>query len=218
MRHELLDLRRTMAGGKNTARTKKAASAKGPTKSARAAKTAKPAASHPRQQTARTTKTTARAKPAPAKRPASAPAAKAPAGKASSAKVSARSASSALDKLQQVALTATNLDASVEFYRDLLGLRFIARLDPPGLAFFSLGGGVRLLLSATASQASLYFQVDDVDATVKELRGRGVQFLQQQAQMVQRDEAGNFGRKGIEEWMAFFRDPAGNLLALVERR
>ncbi len=204
-----------MAGGKSTARTKKATSAKAPTKSARAAKSAKPPASR-----ATRAKTTARAKTAPAKRTARTPAAKAPAAKSSARRPStaARGSGSALDKLQQVALTATDLDASVDFYRDVLGLRFITRFDPPGLAFFSLGGGTRLLLSATASQASLYFQVDDVDAAVKELKGRGVRFLQQQAQMIQRDEAGDFGKKGIEEWMAFFNDPAGNLLALVERR
>jgi catechol 2,3-dioxygenase-like lactoylglutathione lyase family enzyme len=207
-----------MAGGKSTARTKKASSAKAPTKSARAAKSAKPAASRARPQTARA-KTTARAKPAPAKRTARAPTAKAPAAKAPARRTTAaaRGSGSALDKLQQVALTATNLDASVDFYRDTLGLKFIARFDPPGLAFFGLGSGVRLLLSATASQASLYFQVDNVDAAVKELKGRGVRFLQQ-PQMIQRDEAGDFGKKGIEEWMAFFNDPAGNLLALVERR
>jgi methylmalonyl-CoA/ethylmalonyl-CoA epimerase len=215
MRHELLDLRRAMAGGKTPVRTKKATTTKGPTKSARrgAAKPAAKPASHARA------KTTARAEPGPAKRSARAPAAKAGAPKAPAHRPSvvARGGGT-LDKLQQVALTATNLDASVDFYRDVLGLRFIARFDPPGLAFFSLGGGMRLLLSATASQASLYFLVDDVSAMVKELRGRGVPFLQQQPQMIHRDEAGDFGKKGIEEWMAFFRDPAGNLLALVERR
>ena len=76
---------------------------------------------------------------------------------------------------------------------------------------------MRLLLSASASQASLYFQVENVNVAVKELHDRGVHFLQP-PHMIQRDEAGNFGKKGIEEWMAFFHDPAGNLLALVERR
>ena len=202
-----------MAGGKSTARTKKASSAKAPTKSARAAKTAKPAASRSRPPAARA-KTTARAKTAPAKRIARAPAAKAAPRRSAAA---ARTGTGAIDKLQQVALTATDLDASVDFYRDILGLKFITRFDPPGLAFFSLGSGVRLLLSATASQASLYFQVDDVDAACKELKGRGLRFLQQ-PQLIQRDEAGDFGKKGSEEWMAFFNDPAGNLLALVERR
>lgn len=191
-----------MAAGKSTARTRKTA----PAKSARTTKAAKPAA---RARPSRA-KTAPRAEPAAAKRPARPAPAKA-AGK------TAAHGNGAIDRLQQVALTATNLDASVGFYRDVLGLKFITRFDPPGLAFFSLGGGVRLLLSATASHASLYFQVGNVEAAVRELRDRGVHFLQP-PHMIQRDAAGDFGKKGAEEWMAFFNDPAGNLLALVERR
>jgi catechol 2,3-dioxygenase-like lactoylglutathione lyase family enzyme len=122
-----------------------------------------------------------------------------------------------LDKLHQIALTATNLDTAVEFYRDILGLKFVTRFDPPGLAFFTLGGGVRLMLSSTFSQATLYFLVDNVDDAVRELKKRGVSFLHPPA-MLQRDDAGTFGKKGNEEWMAFFKDPSGNLLGLVERR
>jgi len=122
-----------------------------------------------------------------------------------------------LAKLGQIALTARNLNKSIAFYGDVLGLRMIARFDPAGFAFFRLGGGVRLMLSATASAASLYFNVDDLDASVAHLRRRGVKFLQKPA-MVHRDEDGDFGKKGVEEWMAFFHDPSGNLLALVERR
>jgi catechol 2,3-dioxygenase-like lactoylglutathione lyase family enzyme len=122
-----------------------------------------------------------------------------------------------VDRLHQVALTATNLDQSVAFYRDTLGLRFIARFDPPGLAFFSLGGGTRLLLSATASAATLYFSVDDMKSAYADFQKRGVHFLQPPA-MVHRDDAGQFGKKGNQEWMAFFHDPAGNTLALVEKR
>jgi catechol 2,3-dioxygenase-like lactoylglutathione lyase family enzyme len=122
-----------------------------------------------------------------------------------------------IDKLHQVALTATNLDIAEEFYRDILGLKFIARFDPPGLVFFGLSGGARLLLSATASQAMLYFTVDNVDDAVRELKKRGVNFLHPPA-MVHRDDAGHFGKKGNQEWMAFFRDPSGNLIGLVERR
>jgi catechol 2,3-dioxygenase-like lactoylglutathione lyase family enzyme len=122
-----------------------------------------------------------------------------------------------LEKLHQVALTATNLDVAVAFYRDILGLKFIARFDPPGLAFFALSGGARLLLSSTASQAHLYFLVDDAEGAVNELKKRGVSFLHPPT-MIHRDEAGDFGKKGGEEWMAFFRDPSGNLLGLVEKR
>ena len=123
----------------------------------------------------------------------------------------------ALEKLAQVSLTATNLDLAVEFYRDILGLKFIARLDPPGIAFFQLGGGTRLMLSATASQATLYFAVDSLETAIRELKSRGVSFLQPPTRF-QRDDTGQFGKRGIEEWMTLFRDPSGNLLGLVERR
>lgn len=122
-----------------------------------------------------------------------------------------------VEKLHQVALTATNLDAAVDFYRDILGLKFMARFDPPGLAFFALSGGARLLLSATASKATLYFAVDDVEGAVNELKKRGVSFLHPPSR-IHRDEAGDFGKKGSEEWMVFFHDPSGNLIGLVERR
>lgn len=122
-----------------------------------------------------------------------------------------------LDKLHQVALTATNLDASVAFYRDVLGFKFMARFDPPGVAYFQLAGGTRLQLSVQSSQASLYFAVDSVETAVAELKKRGVSFLHPPV-MLQRDVNGELGKRGVEEWVAFFRDPAGNTLALVERR
>ena len=92
----------------------------------------------------------------------------------------------------------------------------IARFDPPGLAFFDLAG-TRLMLSANSSEATLYFAVADIHSKVEELQALGVSFEQLPA-MIHRDDTGTFGEKGGEEWMAFFRDPCGNLLAVAERR
>lgn len=123
----------------------------------------------------------------------------------------------ALNKLHQVALLATDLDRSVAFYRDVLGLHYMDRYDPPGLAFFNLGSGVRLILSATSSKATLYFLVDDIDSAFRVLAQRGVSFLHKPS-MIHRDDEGRLGKKGVEEWMAFFKDPSDNVLALVARR
>lgn len=123
----------------------------------------------------------------------------------------------ALSKLHQVALLATDLDRSIAFYRDVLGLSYMDRYDPPGLAFFHLGGGTRLILSATSSKATLYFKVDDIDSAVNALAARGVFFLHRPS-MIHRDDKGRLGRKGVEEWMAFFNDPSGNVLAIVAQR
>jgi methylmalonyl-CoA/ethylmalonyl-CoA epimerase len=119
-------------------------------------------------------------------------------------------------RLHQVAQHAADLDRAIGFYRDTLGLSHIATFDPPGLAFFDLGG-VRLLLERGAPPALLYIAVDDLDRTHEDLAGRGVEFVSG-PQRVHRDEDGTFGPPGSEEWMAFLRDSEHNLVGLVERR
>ena len=203
-----------MAGAKTQAKKKAPAKAgKAPVRSTKPPKSAKPAA-----------------KPAP--KPAlkvvkSAPAAKVADRSRADLKVVKTSpppkavASSRLpftvDHLHQVAMVATDLDAAVKFYGELVGLRFIARYDPPGLVFFELGDGLRLMLSATSSSATLYFYVKNLEASYSALAKRGVSFLHKPS-IVHRDDAGHFGKKGAEEWMAFFKDPSGNMLALVSRK
>ncbi len=120
-----------------------------------------------------------------------------------------------LERLHQVAARAEDLDESLAFYRDVLGARFIAKFDPPGLVFFDFAG-TRLLLERGPTPATLYFWVDDIDTAAAELRARGVTF-DSGPHRIHRDDAGQFGPAGSEEWMAFFRDPAGNTLALASR-
>ena len=118
--------------------------------------------------------------------------------------------------LHQVGQRATDLDRAVAFYQDVLGLTFIAKFDPPGLAFFDLGN-VRLLLENGAHSSVLYLNVEDIDAAYATLHARGVEFVGA-PHLVFRDDNGQFGAAGEEEWMAFFEDPDGNTLALLERR
>ena len=125
-----------------------------------------------------------------------------------------------LGPLQRVALPSADLARGVEFHRDLLGLRFVARFDPPGFAFFALGD-TRLLLercdAAKPGGGVLYFRVADIAAAHAELAARGVAF-DQPPRAIFADDAGTFGPAGEAEWMAFFRDPDGNTLALASRQ
>jgi methylmalonyl-CoA/ethylmalonyl-CoA epimerase len=118
--------------------------------------------------------------------------------------------------LGQVAQHADDLDRAVAFYRDVVGLTFIARFDPPGLAFFDLGN-TRLLLEAGASPALLYLGVDDVAAETERLRAAGA-VIESEPHVIFVDESGLFGRPGEAEEMSFFRDSEGNLVGLVGRR
>jgi len=118
--------------------------------------------------------------------------------------------------LHQVALHAEDLDRATTFYRDVVGLRLVARFDPPGLAFFELGS-VRLLLEQGAPNSLLYLLVDDIDAEQARLAAAGVTFGSS-PHLVHHDADGTFGAAGVGEWMTFFHDSEGNVVALVERR
>lgn len=129
--------------------------------------------------------------------------------------------------LHQVLLAVRDLEAAVSFYRDTLGASLIATFDPPGMAFFDLGGGTRLFVSSAVEgeddgespreNSVLYFRVDDIEAAVATLRARGVT-IESEPHVVFTDSAGTFGAAGTEEWLASFRDPEDNLLAVAERR
>jgi len=120
-----------------------------------------------------------------------------------------------IDRIHQIAVYARDLEEATTFYRDTLGATFLAKFDPPGLVFFDFGG-TRILLEATGPKASVYFRVDDIQASCIALKAKGVNLIAE-PNMIFRDDNGVFGGAGEEEWMAFFSDPSGNTLALASR-
>ena len=120
-----------------------------------------------------------------------------------------------IDNLGQVALSVRDVQRSVGFYRDTLGLRFLFA-PAPSLAFLMIGD-VRLMLSAPEGELApggstvLYLRVADIDAEHARLAGRGVTFIDAPHLVARMPDH--------ELWMCFFRDPDEHLLALMcERR
>lgn len=111
----------------------------------------------------------------------------------------------------QIAVPVSDIGRAIAFYRDTLGMRFLFQA-PPGLGFFDCGG-VRLMLDSPAkAQAShyssvIYYRVPDLHAAFETLSARGVVF-EAKPQLIAK-------LPDHELWMAFFRDPDGNLLALM---
>ena len=116
-----------------------------------------------------------------------------------------------LGELGQIALTVDQLDRSIAFYRDTLGVKLLFTA-PPGLAFFSCGN-VRLMLSRPETEsaerfsAAIYFKVSDIHGAHRALSSRGISF-EAEPHLVAR-------MPDHELWMAFFRDPDRHLLALM---
>ena len=119
-------------------------------------------------------------------------------------------------RLIQVAQRAEDLARATAFYTELLGTPPSATYDPPGLVFFDLEG-VRLLLDQAAPSALHYLAVDDIDAAVARLRERGTA-VESDPHVIFVHDDDTLGPAGTEEWMAFVRDPEGNLVGLVEHR
>ena len=115
----------------------------------------------------------------------------------------------ALSAIGQIAITVTEIDRAIAFYRDALGLPFL--FQAPNLGFLDCAG-VRLMLSgggipAGNSNSAIYFRMPDIQQAFQELAARGVAF--------ERDPHLVARLPDRDLWMAFFRDPDGNLLALM---
>ncbi len=114
-----------------------------------------------------------------------------------------------LQQIGQIRVQVTDVDRAVAFYRDVLGMPLQTAF--PGMAFFDLDG-VRLMLvepegRAFGGESAIYYRVADIGQAVTILEARGVTF-DDQPHVVHRDPA-------YDLWMAFFRDPDGNVLALM---
>jgi catechol 2,3-dioxygenase-like lactoylglutathione lyase family enzyme len=137
----------------------------------------------------------------------------APMDSASQGRRHAMAVSVALGPIGQISRQVRDIEAAVEWYRDVLGLPHLYTFG--NLAFFD-SHGIRLFLSAGVKEVGepgdsvLYFRTDDIEATFRRLTERGVTF-RGAPHMIHRHES------GLEEWMAFFEDIDGKLLALMSQ-
>jgi catechol 2,3-dioxygenase-like lactoylglutathione lyase family enzyme len=111
-----------------------------------------------------------------------------------------------------------DMDAARSFYAETLGLDVTD--EPMGVLTLQLAGGNRPTLVypkpdfTPATYTILNLEVDDIDAAVDELASRGVEF--------ERYDGFDQDEKGIsratsedEPNIAWFKDPAGNILAVL---
>jgi catechol 2,3-dioxygenase-like lactoylglutathione lyase family enzyme len=109
-----------------------------------------------------------------------------------------------------------DLRAARQFYGETLGLK---TSEQHGLLWLHLAGDRDTLVypkldHQPATYTILNFQVDDIDAAVDELARRGVQ-LERYEGMEQ--DARGINRAG-GPYIGWFKDPAGNILAVLQER
>jgi catechol 2,3-dioxygenase-like lactoylglutathione lyase family enzyme len=111
--------------------------------------------------------------------------------------------------------SADDIPKARQFYGETLGLRVS---EQNGLLWLHLDGGRDTLIypkdnHTPATYTTLNFEVDDVGKAVDELAARGVRFERYEG--AEQDEKG-ISRAGGGPAIAWFKDPAGNILSVIQ--
>lgn len=111
-----------------------------------------------------------------------------------------------------------DVDAAKRFYGETLGVKLTVLVEEMGLLSLNLAGGNDVFVYpkpdfVPATYTVLNFDVDDIDAAVDELVSRGV--------VIERIDGFGQDEKGIARGngpnIAWFKDPAGNTLSVLEQ-
>jgi predicted enzyme related to lactoylglutathione lyase len=109
-----------------------------------------------------------------------------------------------------------DIDEARRFYGETLGLNVSD--GPMGILGLELAGGATVMIYpkpdfAPATYTMLNFQVDDIEAAVDDLTSRGVEMTRYDG--FDQDEKGIMRDNGPT--IAWFTDPAGNIIAVIEQ-
>ena len=117
-----------------------------------------------------------------------------------------------LGRLDQIGVNVADIEAAIGFYGETLGLRLMLRPHPT-MAFFDLGGISLYLQQASdpadiAKASVLYLRCGDIVLATAELKAAGVSFVAEPHRVSE--------QPAYDLWMAFFTDPDGHTLALMQ--
>ncbi|MNY07312.1 Metallothiol transferase FosB [compost metagenome] len=110
--------------------------------------------------------------------------------------------------IQSVLIFVSDMERSVAFYRDVLGLSVLS--SNPAITEFEMGGitfGLQYMPAGARNSGmavTIDFAVDDIQAMIDKLEAKGVAFVAKEL-----DQPFNK--------LAKFQDPDGNLLGFIEQ-
>jgi predicted enzyme related to lactoylglutathione lyase len=110
-----------------------------------------------------------------------------------------------------------------EFYSKILGLEVTENKEMQGLLNVSISGGNNLMLyqkpnHQPATFTVLNFPVKDVEKIVDELTKKGVKFEKYDDPQIKTNKKGIAGGEEGFPKIAWFKDPAGNILSVIEEK
>lgn len=117
--------------------------------------------------------------------------------------------------------SVNNLQEAINFYRDILGIS-IREEKGMGFALLLKGGNQPFIYPKEAHQPATFtvlnFEVDDIDAAIESLAAQGISLIHYKTKDLPQDEKGVL--RGLKEGrgpdIAWFEDPAGNILSVLQ--
>lgn len=114
--------------------------------------------------------------------------------------------------------SVADVQQAKEFYQGILGLEVID--NPMGVIEVVVSGSSHILLypkpnHVPATFTVLNFPVEDIDQAVDELIAKGVKFEMYNQESIKTDQKGISRGNGGPD-IAWFRDPSGNILSVLE--
>jgi catechol 2,3-dioxygenase-like lactoylglutathione lyase family enzyme len=118
--------------------------------------------------------------------------------------------------------SANDIQQAKKFYGETLGLQVNEAMEDALELKLAGGGSVFIYPKPNHEPATftvLNFQVADIDKAVEDLKGLGVKFESYEGD-IKTDEKGIFrgDEAGKGPNIAWFKDPAGNILSVVEEK
>jgi catechol 2,3-dioxygenase-like lactoylglutathione lyase family enzyme len=115
--------------------------------------------------------------------------------------------------------SVNNLADAKAFYTDTLGLQVTN--NPMGIIELHISGSSNIMLypkddHQPATFTVLNFPVPNIDEAVDALTAKGVVFEQYKGEGITTDEKGIVRGNGQGPNIAWFKDPAGNILSVIE--
>jgi predicted enzyme related to lactoylglutathione lyase len=116
--------------------------------------------------------------------------------------------------------SVNDIQKAKEFYSQTLGLEVSELPEMGGLLTLHIAGGSNILIypkpdHTPATFTILNFPVDNIEQAVDELTKRGVRFEIYNEAELKTDEKGI--SRGEGPLIAWFKDPAGNILSVLEQ-
>ena len=116
------------------------------------------------------------------------------------------------DSLAVTTIAVTDVDRAKRFYQEQVGLTLLE--ETPASARFGAGKGSQLTVrrgQPNVGQTVAHFEVDDIDAVIRDLTSRGVAFEEYET-----PKTVNFIAQVGPARGAWFADPDGNVFGLRE--